>query len=161
MCRYHNRCVYAQHGAAGVHMERVHNVRTECPGHSPRAPIEACLIADILVVRPSPQVVALAKLGRRQVVAEVERRRCRSPRFDDLHLVAGISHVSLLVEVVSCGFAFAVINVERGLLTLDDAALRDMGALVDRRTRLYTWAWRLAVLGGLGFALLVGVATFH
>jgi hypothetical protein len=32
---------------------------------------------------------------------------------------------------------------------------------VARRTALYSWAWRLAVAGGTGFAILVGLATLH
>ncbi|HLG48220.1 MAG TPA: hypothetical protein VKY24_18395 [Reyranella sp.] len=36
-----------------------------------------------------------------------------------------------------------------------------LGAVVAQRTRLYAWAWRLAVMGGLGFALLVALATIH
>jgi hypothetical protein len=32
---------------------------------------------------------------------------------------------------------------------------------VAQRTRLYLWAWRLAVAGGLGFAVLVALATVH
>lgn len=84
-----------------------------------------------------------------------------------------IGHGSLLATVVSCGFAFPVINVEtdffgvpydgavRDLPELDDAALARKAALVARRTRYYAWAWRLAVLGGIGFAALVGLATLH
>ncbi len=84
-----------------------------------------------------------------------------------------ISHVSLVASAASCGFAFPVINVEwsflggkiervaGGKLGLDDAALQRLGRLVERRTWLYAWAWRLAVLGGTGFALLVALATFH
>ena len=37
----------------------------------------------------------------------------------------------------------------------------DLGDLVGRRTRLYSWAWRLAVVGGIGFAVLVGIGTLH
>lgn len=84
-----------------------------------------------------------------------------------------IGHASLLVSVVSCGFAFPVINVQwdffgmridrptEALSPFDDAALARMGDLVAHRTRLYSWAWRLAVVGGIGFAILVGIGTLH
>lgn len=85
----------------------------------------------------------------------------------------GLAHLSLLATVVSCGFAFPVINVERDffgvpygravldLPELDDAAVAGKAALVALRTRYYAWAWRLSVAGGIGFAVLVGVATLH
>ena len=84
-----------------------------------------------------------------------------------------IGHASLLVSVVSCGFAFPVINVQwdffgmrldrstDGESAFDDAALARIGDLVAYRTRLYSWAWRLAVAGGIGFAILVGIGTLH
>jgi hypothetical protein len=84
-----------------------------------------------------------------------------------------VGHASLLAAVMSCGFAFPVINVEWeffgsrldrevvGELNFDEAALQRLGELVAYRTRLYSWAWRLAVAGGIGFAILVGVATLH
>jgi len=84
-----------------------------------------------------------------------------------------IGHVSLLASVLSCGFAFPVINVEweffggrldraaGGEPDFDDAALDRLGDLVARRTRLYSRAWQLAVAGGTGFAILVGFATIH
>ncbi|MBY0320400.1 MAG: hypothetical protein K2X72_16865 [Reyranella sp.] len=84
-----------------------------------------------------------------------------------------VGHGSLLASVVSCGFAFPVINVQweffgmridRPLDTespFDDAALQRLGDLVAWRTRLYSWAWRLAVVGGIGFAVLVGIGTLH
>jgi hypothetical protein len=84
-----------------------------------------------------------------------------------------IGHASLLVSVVSCGFAFPVINVQwdffgmrldrplDGESPFDDAALMRQGDLVAWRTRLYSWAWRLAVIGGIGFAILVGIGTLH
>lgn len=84
-----------------------------------------------------------------------------------------VGHVSLLASVVSCGFAFPVIGVEweffgarrgrqdRLATTFDDAALERLGNLVERRTRLYARAWQLAVAGGTGFAILVGLATIH
>ena len=84
-----------------------------------------------------------------------------------------VGHVSLVLAVASCGFAFPVINVEWSFLhgriietaskdvAFDAAALNRVGALVARRTWLYSWAWRLAVAGGIGFALLVALATIH
>jgi hypothetical protein len=44
---------------------------------------------------------------------------------------------------------------------LDDSVLARLDAMVGHRTRLYAWAWRLAIAGGLGFALLVALATLH
>ena len=84
-----------------------------------------------------------------------------------------IGHGSLLASVVSCGFAFPVINVQWDFFGMridrptedespfDDAALQRLGDLVAWRTRLYSWAWRLAVVGGIGFAVLVGIGTLH
>jgi hypothetical protein len=84
-----------------------------------------------------------------------------------------IGHGSLLASVVSCGFAFPVINVQWDFFGMridrpteaespfDDAALVRIGNLVAHRTRLYSWAWRLAVVGGIGFAILVGIGTLH
>jgi hypothetical protein len=84
-----------------------------------------------------------------------------------------VGHVSLVLSVASCGLAFPVINVEWNFLNgritetggkgiaFDDAALSRVGTLVARRTWLYSWAWRLAVAGGVGFALLVALATIH
>jgi len=58
-----------------------------------------------------------------------------------------------------------VINLARGFFDaspgLDDRVIARLGALVATRSRLYAWAWRLAVAGGLGFALLVALATIH
>lgn len=84
-----------------------------------------------------------------------------------------IGHASLLVSVVSCGFAFPVINVQWDFFgarldrpadaeaAFDEAALQRLGDLVARHMRLYSWAWRLAVAGGIGFAILVGIGTLH
>jgi hypothetical protein len=82
-----------------------------------------------------------------------------------------IGHVSLVASVASCGFAFPIIAAEwnffggrldrPGEPEFDEAALDGLGHLVSRRTRLYSWAWRLAVTGGTGFAILVGLATIH
>ena len=52
-----------------------------------------------------------------------------------------VGHVSLLLSVASCGFAFPVISVARGLFDaasgLDDAVIARVGATVTRRTWLY------------------------
>lgn len=76
-----------------------------------------------------------------------------------------VGHVSLLLSVASCGCAFPVISVVRGFFDaapgLDDGVIARLGTLVAQRTRLYAWAWRLAVAGGLGFAILVALATIH
>lgn len=76
-----------------------------------------------------------------------------------------VGHISLVLSVASCGFAFPVIGVARGFFDaapgIDDAVVVRLGAVVAQRTRLYAWAWRLAVTGGLGFALLVALATIH
>jgi hypothetical protein len=84
-----------------------------------------------------------------------------------------IGHASLLASVMSCGFAFPVINVQWDFFGMrldrsldaesafDDAALQRLGDLVAQRTRLYSWAWRLAVAGGIGFAIIVGIGTLH
>jgi len=76
-----------------------------------------------------------------------------------------VGHISLLLSVASCGFAFPVISVARGFFDgapgLDDAMVERLGKVVAQRTWLYAWAWRLAVSGGLGFALLVALATIH
>ncbi len=76
-----------------------------------------------------------------------------------------VGHVSLLLSVASCGFAFPVIGVAHGFFDsapgLDDGVVARLAELVARRTWLYAWAWRLAVAGGVGFALLVGLATIH
>ena len=73
-----------------------------------------------------------------------------------------IAHLSLAASVASCGFAFPVISVERSLLggsaqPIDDGGLDRLGAVVARRTSLYSWAWRFAVAGGLGFAAIIVV----
>jgi hypothetical protein len=76
-----------------------------------------------------------------------------------------VGHLSLVLSVASCGFAFPVIGVARGFFDatpgLDDGVLDRLGRLVAQGTRLYLWAWRFAVAGGLGFALLVALATIH
>ena len=71
-----------------------------------------------------------------------------------------ISHLCLATSIISCGFAFPVIAVQRNLLdgsgsAIDDANLERLGDVVTRRTRLYAWAWRSAVASGLGFAAVI------
>lgn len=67
-----------------------------------------------------------------------------------------IAHLSLAASIISCGFAFPVIAVQRGgLPAIDDAGLDLLGVLVARRTRLYAWAWRFSVAAGLGFAAII------
>jgi hypothetical protein len=74
-------------------------------------------------------------------------------------------HVSLLLSVASCSWAFPVINLARGFFDsspgLDDGVIARLGVLVVHRTALYSWAWQFAVAGGTGFALLVAPATIH
>src|SRR5262249_38319065 len=76
-----------------------------------------------------------------------------------------VGHVSLVLSVLSCGCGVPVIGVARGFFNgtpgLDDGVLARLADLVAYRTRLYGWAWWLAVAGGLGFALLVALATIH
>jgi len=84
-----------------------------------------------------------------------------------------IGHASLVLSALSYGLAFPVINVQWNIrggrlerkpgegLCLDDDALRRLGTLVAWRTQLYSWAWRLAVVGGTGFAALVALALAH
>ena len=75
-------------------------------------------------------------------------------------------------SVLSCGFAFPVINVAweffggASIAWLDGEPISTMrlaaaGDLVAQRTRLYSWAWQFAVAGGTGFAILVALATIH
>lgn len=84
-----------------------------------------------------------------------------------------VGHLSLLASVLSCGFAFPVINVEwdffgnrldrmtSGKPDLDQEVIQRLGGLVAQRTRLYARAWQFAVAGGAGFAILVALATLH
>jgi hypothetical protein len=44
---------------------------------------------------------------------------------------------------------------------IDDGGLDRLGAVVARRTSLYSWAWRFAVAGGLGFAAIIVVDNFN
>ena len=107
--------------------------------------------------------IVVAALAYLVVVAGADPFAQSKPVIKTLGLAVG--HISLLLSVASCGFAFPVINVARGFFDaspgLDDGVLARLAALVARRTRLYVWAWRLAVAGGLGFALLVALATIH
>jgi hypothetical protein len=73
-----------------------------------------------------------------------------------------IAHLSLATSIVSCGFAFPVIAVQRGgPVTADDAGLDRLGAVTTRRTLLYAWAWRFAVASGLGFAAIIVIDIFN
>ena len=107
--------------------------------------------------------IVVAALAYLVVVAGADPFAQSKPIIKTLGFAVG--HISLLLSVVSCGFAFPVISVARGLFDaapgLDDAVIGRLGATVTRRTWLYAWAWRLAVAGGLGFALLVALATIH
>ena len=55
-----------------------------------------------------------------------------------------VGHVSLVLSVVSCGFAFPVISVARGSFDavprLDKDVVVRLGAVVAQRTHLYAWA---------------------
>jgi len=76
-----------------------------------------------------------------------------------------VGHVSLAISVLSCGFAFPVIYVEREVYGLggsdtaiSDRSLERLGDLVSRHARYYAWAWhRLRPPGSAGRpALTVG-----
>ena len=107
--------------------------------------------------------IVVAALAYLVVVAGADPFAQSKPIVKTLGFAVG--HISLLMSVASCGFAFPVISVARGLFDaapgLDDAVIARLGATVTQRTWLYAWAWRLAVAGGLGFALLVALATIH
>jgi hypothetical protein len=107
--------------------------------------------------------IVVAALAYIVVVAGVDPFAQAKPIIKTIGLAVG--HVSLLLSVASCGCAFPVIAVAHGFSDgapgLDDAVLARLDAMVARRTRLYSWAWRLAIAGGLGFALLVALATIH
>ena len=107
--------------------------------------------------------IVVAALAYLVVVAGADPFAQSRPIIKTLGFAVG--HISLVLSVASCGFAFPVISVARGLFDaapgLDDAVIARLGATVTQRTWLYAWAWRLAVAGGLGFALLVALATIH
>lgn len=107
--------------------------------------------------------IVVAALAYIVVVAGVDPFAQSKPIIKTIGLAVG--HVSLLLSVASCGCAFPVIGVAHGFFDtapgIDDAVLVRLDAMVARRTRLYAWAWRLAIAGGLGFALLVALATIH
>jgi hypothetical protein len=107
--------------------------------------------------------IVVAALAYLVVVAGADPFALSKPIIKTLGLAVG--HVSLVLSVASCGFAFPVISVARGFFDsapgLDDAVVEKLAATVAQRTWLYAWAWRLAVAGGLGFALLVALATIH
>lgn len=112
--------------------------------------------------------IVVAALAYLVVVAGADPFAQSKPVIKTLGFAVG--HISLVLSVVSCGFAFPVIGVARGFFDaapkvldggLDKDVVVRLGAVVAQRTRLYAWAWRLAVAGGLGFALLVALATIH
>ena len=107
--------------------------------------------------------IVVASLAYLVVVSGADPFAQSKPLIKTLGFAVG--HVSLLLSVASCGFAFPVIGVARGFFDgapgLDDGVVIRLSALVARRTWLYAWAWRLAVAGGAGFALLVALATIH
>jgi hypothetical protein len=107
--------------------------------------------------------ITVAALAYVVVVSGVDPFAQSKPLIRTMGLAVG--HISLVLSVASCGFAVPVIGVARGFFDatpgLDDGVLDRLGRLVAQRTRLYLWAWRFAVAGGLGFALLVALATIH
>ena len=107
--------------------------------------------------------IVVAALAYLVVVAGADPFAQARPVVKSLGFAVG--HISLVLSVLSCGFAFPVISVARGFFDsnpgLDDAVIARLGAVVAKRTRLYASAWRLAVAGGVGFALLVALATIH
>jgi hypothetical protein len=107
--------------------------------------------------------IVVAALAYVVVVSGADPFAQSRPIIKTLGLAVG--HISLLLSVASCGCAFPVIGIAHGFVDaepgLDDGVVTRLAALVARRTRLYVWAWRLAVAGGLGFAILVALATIH
>jgi hypothetical protein len=107
--------------------------------------------------------ITVAALAYIVVVSGVDPFAQSTPFIKTMGFAVG--HVSLVLSVASCGFAFPVIGVARGFFDgtpgLDDGVLDRLGRVVAQRTQLYLWAWRLAVGGGLGFAVLVALATIH
>ena len=112
--------------------------------------------------------IVVAALAYLVVVAGADPFAQARPIIKTLGFAVG--HISLVLSVVSCGLAFPVIGVARGFFDaaptaldrgLDKDVVVRLGAVVAQRTRLYAWAWRFAVTGGLGFALLVALATIH
>ena len=107
--------------------------------------------------------IVVAALAYVVVVSGADPFAQSMPIIKTLGLAVG--HVSLVLSVASCGCAFPVIGIAHGFADaepgLDDSVIARLVALVAHRTRLYVWAWRLAVAGGLGFALLVALATIH
>jgi hypothetical protein len=107
--------------------------------------------------------IVVAALAYVVVISGADPFAQSKPIIKTLGLAVG--HISLLLSVASCGCAFPVIGIAHGFADaepgLDEAVIARLAALVARRTRLYVWAWRLAVAGGLGFALLVALATIH
>jgi hypothetical protein len=107
--------------------------------------------------------IVVAALAYLVVVSGIDPFAQSKPFIKTLGFAVG--HISLLLSVASCGCAFPVISVAHGFFDaepgLDDGVIARLAEMVAHRTRLYTWAWWLAVAGGLGFALLVALATIH
>jgi len=107
--------------------------------------------------------ITVAALAYIVVVSGVDPFAQSQPLIRTMGLAVG--HLSLVLSVASCGFAFPVIGVARGFFDgtpgLDDGVIGRLARVVAQRTRLYLWAWRLAVAGGVGFAVLVALATIH
>jgi hypothetical protein len=107
--------------------------------------------------------IVVAALAYLVVVAGADPFAQARPIIRTIGLAVG--HISLVLSVASCGFSFPVIAVAHGFFDaapgLDAEIVARLGAMVARRTRLYAWAWRLAVAGGSGFALLVALAVIH
>jgi len=107
--------------------------------------------------------IVVAALAYLVVVSGIDPFAQARPVIKTLGFAVG--HISLVLSVASCGCAFPVIGVARGFFDaapgLDDGVLARFAQLVAQRTRLYGWAWWLAVAGGLGFAILVALATIH
>jgi hypothetical protein len=108
--------------------------------------------------------IVVASLAYLVIVSAVDPFNGARPVVKLLGSVVG--HLSLVISVLSCGFAFPVIYIERDVYgpadpEIGDAALDRLGGLVARRARLYAWAWWLSVTAGIGFALLVALAVLH
>ena len=110
--------------------------------------------------------IVVAALAYLVIVSAVDPFNGARPLIKLLGSIVG--HLSLIISVLSCGFAFPVIYIERDVYgglphetDIRDAALDRLGHLAARRARLYAWAWWLSVAAGIGFALLVGLAILH
>ena len=83
--------------------------------------------------------ITVAALAYVVVVSGVDPFAQSKPLIKTIGLAVG--HISLVLSVASCGFAFPVIGVARGFFDgtpgLDDGVLDRLGRLVAQRTRLY------------------------